>query len=382
VAVLFTCNRIEVYATGDAGAEELLVSHFSSRCGMEAGLLRPHLYTARGQAAALHLMRVAAGLESMVLGESQILGQVADAIDRARHAGSAGPMLSRVFGAAVAAGKRARTDTDIGRHTLSISHAGVMLARAACPDLVSAHSLVIGAGDMARLAIAALRSYSVRNITVINRTPARAEILAGECGIRAVAWPELRQALAGADVVIAATSSAVPVIGARDLAAGGRPQVLIDLGVPRNIDRSVAAVAGVELHDVDDLRQVVEQHRILRQREVGRVEVILEEELDRCLEHLRSQHLAPVIAGLRQKVDEVVAAELERALRRLPAADEGTKALLDLMAHRIVTKLLHEPTIALRSPSGPRVAQAICEAFGLDPHASDATSPGKDADHE
>ena len=366
-AVLFTCNRIEVYGTGGTPGAEAVIAHFAARCGLAIDSLRPHLYVAGGQDASLHLMRVAAGLESLVVGESQILGQVADSFERAQHAGTAGAVLSRVFTAAVCAGKRARTETGIGRHTLSISHAGVMLAKASRPTFDQARILIVGAGEMARLALSALRCHDGGDIRIINRTPNRAQLLAAEHGLRAVAWSNLREALATSDVVIAATSSATPIINRALLCErrGVDGVTLIDLGMPRNIDRDVTSVAGVELFDVDDLQQVVEQHRIHRQREVAAVETLLAGEMERLLDQLRSAHLSPVIASLRQKVEAVVGSELERTLSQIPALDEQTLAAFEQMAHRIASKVLHGPTVALRSTSGPQIAPLVCEMFGL-----------------
>lgn len=366
VAVLFTCNRIEVYTAGGHSAAEIVAAHFAQRCNMPVAELQPHLYTANGHDAALHLMRVASGLESLVLGESQILGQVGEAFDRSHRAGMSGPVLNRVLNAALTAGKRARAETDIGRHTLSVSHAGVMLARASRPDIAGANVLVIGAGEMARLAVGALRSHDVSSVRVINRTPNRAAHLAAEFGVGASLWPALRTRLAEADIVISATSATTPIVAASDLPRDGRRRTFIDLGVPRNICPSVSTLPHTDLHDVDGLRQVVEQHRILRQREVVRVEAILGEELGKCLEQLRSQRLAPVITALRATVETLVDAELEKTLAKLPGLDPDSRELLELMAHRIATKILHAPTVALRSPNGPNVAPAICQIFGVD----------------
>ncbi|HEV7297899.1 MAG TPA: glutamyl-tRNA reductase [Tepidisphaeraceae bacterium] len=366
-AVLFTCNRIEVYGTGGTAGAEAVITHFAARCGLTIDALRPHLYVAGGQDAALHLMRVAAGLESLVLGESQILGQVADAFERSQNAGTAGPVLSRVFNGAVCAGKRARTETGIGRHTLSISHAGVMLAKASRPTFDKARILIVGAGEMARLALSALRCHDGGDIRIVNRTPNRAQLLATEHGLRAVAWNNLRDALATSDVVIAATSSATPIINRMLLSErhGTEGVTLIDLGMPRNIDRDVTSIVGVELFDVDDLQQVVEQHRIHRQREVAAVETLLADEMERLLEQLRSAHLSPVIASLRQKVESVVGSELERTLSQMPNLDDQTRAAFEQMAHRIASKVLHGPTVALRSTSGPQIAPLVCEMFDL-----------------
>jgi glutamyl-tRNA reductase len=381
--VLFTCNRIEVYGTGGSAGAEAVTAHFATRCGMAIADLRSHLYVAHGDDVALHLMRVAAGLESLVLGESQILGQVADAFERAGRAGTTGPVLSRVFGAAVCAGKRARTDTGIGRHTLSISHAGVMLAKASRPTFDRARILIVGAGDMARLALSALRCHDGGDIRIVNRTPGRAQRLAAEHDLQAIDWTDLRSALATSDVVIAATSSATPIISGADLSERrGNGLTLIDLGMPRNVDRDVTSVAGVELFDVDDLQQVVEQHRIHRQREVAAVETLLAGEMGKLLDQLRSAHLSPVIARLRQKVESVVGSELERTLAQMPALDEQTRAAFEQMAHRIASKVLHGPTVALRSSSGPQIAPVVCEMFDLRSGTTPAVVPDVPAECE
>jgi glutamyl-tRNA reductase len=190
-------------------------------------------------------------------------------------------------------------------------------------------------------------------------------MLAGEFGLRAVPWSALREALASSDVVIAATSSPTPLVGLSDLSPTRKGMTLIDLGMPRNIDRNVTAIGGVELFDVDDLQQVVEQHRINRQREVVAVETLLTDEMNKLLDQLRSAHLSPVITRLRQKMEAVVGSELERTLATMPRLDDEARAAFERMAHRIASKLLHGPTVALRSTSGPQIAPIVCEMFGL-----------------
>jgi glutamyl-tRNA reductase len=203
-------------------------------------------------------------------------------------------------------------------------------------------------------------------------------LLAGEFGVQAVPWGDLRQALTTSDVVIAATSSQTPLIGSPDLRSTHHGVTLIDLGMPRNIDPSVANLSGVELHDVDDLQQVVEQHRIHRQSEVALVETLLAEEMDKLTDQLRSVQLSPVITRLRQKMEAVAGAELQRTLASMPALDEEAKAALEQMAHRIASKLLHGPTVALRSASGRQIASIVCDMFDLrtDPSVADRKAAG------
>jgi glutamyl-tRNA reductase len=368
-AVLLTCNRIEVYGTG--GDAEAIISYFARRCGMEAHLMRQHLYVVREQDAAMHLMRVAAGLDSPVIGESQILGQVAGAAGNAQNAGA---MLSRLFGAAILAGKRARSETAIGRHTLSISHAGIMLAAQSGTIFQEAKVLVIGAGEMARQAVTALDGQG--NVRIINRSFERAQALAAESGAWAVPWSQLHEALSTASVVIAATSSPGLVIEAADLNRHGGPLTLIDLGMPRNIDPAARQKPGVKLFDIDDLQTVVERHRGYRQREVAAVEVLLRAEMARLQEQLRAWKLGPVINQVRQKVQSLVDAEMQHLFGQIGPLNDEAQSALQLLSHRISAKLLHGPTVALRSPRGPQIASALCEMFGIDMPAKSHPAPG------
>jgi glutamyl-tRNA reductase len=307
-------------------------------------------------------MRVAAGLDSLIIGEAQILGQVSQAAARALNAGS---MLARTFTAAVTAGKRARSQTAIGRHTLSISHAGVMLARRSHPALESARVLVIGAGEMARLAVAALRAHEAEDICIINRSIERGQALAQEAGTLLAPWSGLHEAVAAADVVIAATSSPRPLIGKSHLGDRVGPLTMIDLGMPRNIDPATSDIAGVELFDIDDLQQIVEQNRGHRRHEIVAVEALIDAEMDKLREQLRAMAMGPIINQLRQRVQSVVDAELDRALGQIGPINETTRQAIDRLAHRIASKVLHEPMMALRSPDGPQIAPVLCGIFGI-----------------
>lgn len=379
-AVLFTCNRIEVYGTwsevaagslnnaaltGACVGAERVTEYFARRCGMDRPALAMHLYTLTGKDAALHLLRVAAGLESLVLGESEILAQVAGAAKLATTVGTVGPVLSRLFSTAVESGKRVRTETAIGRKTLSVSHAGVMLAMAQRADFAAANVLIVGAGEMAKLAVSAVQSQGNRSITIINRSPERARELANERDVTMTPWSFLREALSAADVVIAATGSSLPVITPADLPADGKPRHLIDLGVPRNVDARVRTLPGITLNDIDDLRQVVETHRMQRQQEVGRAEVILQEDFDRYLEKLRSYRAGPVIDQLKRKVDAIVATEIERTLGQLPQVSTETREAMEMLAHRVVAKILRSPMLAMKETDGEDLTGAVRRIFAL-----------------
>lgn len=365
-AVLFTCNRFEVYGiVGDGGAD-VIVDYLADRCGLDHATLEPSLYRAEGEDAALHLMRVAAGLESLVLGEPQILGQVADALAYGQGSRSVGPNLSRLFTSAIHAGKRARTETDISRHTQSISHAGVLLVKQSI-DLATARVLVLGAGEMAGLAVDALKLHGATNVCIINRTASRGAALAERMNVGFATWDVLPSLMRDADAVIAATSSPTPLLHAADFAKReGRPLELVDLAVPRNVAEDCDGVPGLRRHDVDSLQQIVETHRIQRQREATRVEELLAQELAVYLDWVHSREVTPLIADLRRRASEVVDGEVELALRRLPQLDAQGQAVIEQMAHRIVGKLLHTPTTALKSrTSAGLLAQAVRSLFGL-----------------
>ena len=355
--VLFTCNRFEVYATvgthaGHKMGTEAIVDYLAARSGMGVAELSPSLYLADGRAAALHLMRVASGLESLVLGEPQILGQVSDALAYAQANGAVGTKLARLFTSAVHAGKRARTETAIGRHTLSISHAAVLLLKSSI-DLTAARVVVVGAGEMAGLAVSALLAHGAARVDVVNRTYARAAALAERFGVNAALWEELPTLLVDCDAVIAATSSPTPLLRAADFIerASGRSIELIDLSVPRNIDDCCRGIAAARMHDVDALEAVVETHRAHRQREAAKVEALLEEELAAYLDWLHSRRVTPLISDLRRQANDLAEAEVEQTLRRLPNLDEASKALVAQMAHR------NRRQIASRADDGVEIAR-------------------------
>ena len=374
-AVLFTCNRFELYGIVGSAGSAAIVAYLARRCGMTPTALEPSLYQAEGEDAALHLMRVAAGLESLVLGEPQILGQVADALAYAHGSRSVGANLHRLFSCAVHAGKRARTETDIGRHTQSISHAGVLLVKQSL-DLATARILVLGAGEMAGLAVHALKVHGATNVCIVNRTPSRGVALAEQHGVGFATWDALPSLIRDADAVIAATSSPTTILHAADFAQhpADRTLELVDLAVPRNVAEDCDAVANLRRHDVDDLQQIVESHRIQRQREATRVEELLEQELAEYLDWVHSREITPLIADLRRRASEVVETELELALRRMPELDAAGQAVVAQMAHRIVGKLLHPPTTALKSRgAAAALAQAFRRLFGL--VADESTAP-------
>ncbi|HEX9413237.1 MAG TPA: glutamyl-tRNA reductase [Ktedonobacterales bacterium] len=385
VVVLSTCNRLEVFAvSADAEAScTTLATHLADTHDIPIDQLWPQVYCMEGSAAADHLFRVATGLESLVLGETQIMGQVAAAIEQAHHAGTSGPVLTRLFTMALHAGKRARTETGISQHTLSVSSTAALLIRRECADLSQLRIILLGAGETASLAASALYQQGATDICVISRTSAAAHQLADGMGAQALDWSQLRHALAGADVVVAATSAPHIILHRADIASLERTHperrlILVDLGVPRNIDHRVKTVVGAQLYDLDDLQAIVENHRLLREAEVEQVERIIVHDLQQYLSWQQSRHIVPLITELRRQAEAVAQAEVEHALRRLPDLEAHERDIVSQMAQRIVNKLLHAPTVTLKSRAARGdhfdYAHATRKLFALD---DQDLAPGK-----
>jgi glutamyl-tRNA reductase len=379
VVVISTCNRLEVYAAaseveaGWAAIGEYLADLYGASADELDGLL----YHVQDDEAVRHLMRVTAGLDSLILGEPQILGQVAAAFEAAKAAGSHGPVLSHLFSHALHCGKRARTETAIGNYTTSISHAAALLAEQKLGPLAQRHALVIGAGEMAELAAKALHQHGIATITCVNRTQERALRIVERVGGRALAWPQLEEALLHTDMVISATSAPHVVLPAEQVAAiqarrGARPLLLIDIALPRDIDVAVDGVAGVQRYDIDHLRDTVDANLARRQAAIPDVERIIEGEAACYLYWLNERTVVPALVELRRRAEEVAGAELERTLRRIEhrsGQDELVEQEVAQLAHRIVAKLLHLPTVRLKAHAahgnGDAYAEALEELFAL-----------------
>ena len=357
-AILATCNRLELYVPAAAGegaapaAPAALAAFLCEAAGAGEDLGRRYLVPRRGAEAVRHLCSVAAGIDSMVIGESEILGQVRSAFAATVAAGGDDALLSRLFHTAIRTGRRARTETGIGRHALSLSSIAAQEARAALPDLARAAVLVVGAGEAGRLAASALAEYGAGAIAVTNRTAGRAEALAAELGGRAAPFAALAGELAHADVVIAATEAPEPVLTA-DLVAGamarreGAPQLILDIGVPRAGEPALASIPGLTWRDIDDLQEVAAAHAHAREAEVAKAAAIVEEETARFLEWWDRLRVAPTIAALTERAERLRRAELERTLRRLRADGEEREAL-EAMTKALVRRILHDPIAALR----------------------------------
>jgi glutamyl-tRNA reductase len=382
--ILSTCNRVEVYGVAEVPGEgrSAAFRRMTAQRGMEFQVLEPLLYTKTGADAVLHAFRVAASLDSMVLGEPQILGQVKDAFALAQSCRVVGPTLHALMSQAFAVAKRVRTDTEIGRFAVSVSFAAVELARKIFGSLDGKSVLLIGAGEMGELAARHLQDQGTLPVYVANRTWSRAQDLARDLAGTAIRYEDFPSVMADVDIVITSTAAPEPIIGVADVEAvlrarHERPLFFIDIAVPRNVEAAVNDLDNVFCYDVDDLRSVVESNLRERQREAQRGEVLVEREVAKFVERLKDLEVVPTIVSLREKLEEIRRGEVARALGRLPGADEATKQTLEALSQAIVNKVLHGPTVKLRDSSraghGRRWIEVISEVFGLG--TKDPTGP-------
>jgi glutamyl-tRNA reductase len=372
VVILSTCNRTEVYWAGSASGDEL--SHWLERHHGNDLDLAASLYVHQEQRAVEHAFSVASGLDSMVLGEAQILGQLKDAYRVAQQAGSTGPSLNKLFQAAFSAAKRVRSETQIGEHAVSIASASVSLARRVYSDLSARTALMVGAGEMNALVARHFAAAGVKRMVIANRTRARAEALAAELKAHAAGLDELESELAQADIVIACTASAVPLITKRAAesairARRRRPIFMVDLGVPRDIDPAIADLEDVYLFCIDDLQQLVEENRQQRAAAAGGARLLIDEEVARFLSESRAHDAGPAIRALRRQAEEIRSQTLEQA-RRMLAAGRTTEEVIEYLANTLTNRLLHTPTQALRQAAeleDSTLAEAIARLWSYNP---------------
>jgi glutamyl-tRNA reductase len=374
--VLSTCNRSEVYVVAEKfhPAYADLRTFFSELAFVPPEELADHLYVHDGADAAAHLFSVAAGLDSAVIGEAEILGQVRHAWERAQGEDASGSQLNLLFRHALEVGKRARTETAIGRHVASVSTAAVAMAAERLGPLEGRSILVMGAGEMGEGMVRALASSGVTDIRVANRTWERAFELATRVDGRAIRLAELDHSLAEVDLLLTGTGASSMLIEHADLARvmasrAGRPLLVVDVAVPRDVDPSAADLPGVTLLDMDDLRAFAEAGQAERRREMATVREMVGEELERYTAVSSAREVAPLVAALREQAEEVRRGELERFRGRLADLDERQLEALEALTHGIVAKLLHQPTVGLKdaagTPKGERLAEALRDLFEL-----------------
>ena len=375
--VLSTCNRTEVYVVvPDASQGRALLDGFlEAQFGVEIAEVRQYLYTLEQQAAVEHLFRVASSLDSLIVGESQILGQVRDAYSAAAAQGTARGVLTRLFHQALRVGKRARRETAIGRNALSVSRACVETARRVLGDLRDRRAIVVGVGEASKLAAQALRDGGLGSLVVANRTWEHAQELAMELDGEVAPLDSVPELLRDADVAVTSTEAPDFLITesvVREAVAlrPERPLVVMDIAVPRDVDPAVGDIPGVHLYDIDDLELVAEANRRERQAEVAKVEQIVQQEVVRFQSWWSSREVIPTIAAIRDRAETLREAELQRTLRRLPNLSAAERRRVEALSKALVKKLLHEPTKALRERKDRAYTDAARAMFGLDQGAT------------
>lgn len=390
--VLSTCNRTEVYAaTNDASdMTGRIVHHLAGAHGVHLQLLEPSLYSRLDADAARHLFRVAAGLDSLVVGEPEILGQVKDAYRIANETRGTGALINRLFHGAFGIGKRVRAETGLAEGAVSLSYAALTLSRKIFGDLSPLRVLVLGAGEMARLSALHFAGH-VAETTVTSRTPERARAVADEASATTVPWESRGEQLAAADILVSATGAEGIVLTADDLrhARSGRqarPLFVVDLAVPRDVDPEVAALDDVFLYNVDDLRGIVEENLTRRHQAVASAERLVQEEVAAWLAWLRSRAAVPTVVALRQRFERIRQSELSRLSPRLTPLGPEAQARVDEVTRLIVEKLLLTPTEQLKAIDD-RETMAACSAalrrlFDLDEAAQAAASAERTVDVE
>jgi glutamyl-tRNA reductase len=374
--VLSTCNRSEMYVAAEnvERARDDLVEFLSDYHQLPADVFLPHVFAREDADAVRHLFRVAAGLDSMVVGEPQVLGQVKEAYATAAERHCSGPLLTKLFHSSFAVGKRVRTETALGEGAVSVSYTAVQLARKIFGKLIGRRVLVIGAGEMGKLTAQHLRSQGVGEIVITSRTLARAQELAAAVGGAAAPWAELMTVLAPADIVITATGSQVPILSRIDIESvmGRRrrdPLFIIDIAIPRDVDPDAGNIEQVFLYNVDDLQTIVQENLSRRSAEMDRAELIVAEEVGRFMTWHRSRGAIPTVVALRQRFDAIRRAELQRLDGKLSGLPPEARARVDEITRIIMEKLLLEPTEQLKALPDEETqvmyTEAVNRLFGL-----------------
>lgn len=374
--ILSTCNRVEVYGVAEAPGEARQAAW--GRLGAQRGLrlrdIEPMVYTKTDDEAVRHAFRVASSLDSMLVGEPQILGQVKEAFALAQSASTVGPLLHALMAQAFSVAKAVRTETEVARHAVSVSFAAVELGRKIFGGLDGKSVLLVGAGEMAELAARHLVEHGVLAVHVANRTFSRAEELARRLGGTALPFDELYAMMARVDIVIASTAAPLPIIRAADVERAlhtrrARPLFFVDIAVPRNVEPAVNDLDNAFCYDIDDLRAVVESNLRERHREAQRAEALVAREVERFGTRRRDLEVVPTIVSLKDKLETLRRGELDKALGRLPHADDETRRVMEALSQAIVNKVLHAPVVKLRDSSraghGHRWIELISELFGL-----------------
>jgi glutamyl-tRNA reductase len=372
-AILSTCNRTEIYCAAEPQVSEQLPAWMADFNRLEAGSLRPHLYQYQQNEAVRHAFRVASGLDSMVLGEPQILGQMKEAVRAASEAGALGTLLHQLFQRTFSVAKEVRSQTAIGAHSVSMAAAAVRLAERVFGDLSQANVLFIGAGEMIELCATHFAALTPKQLVVANRTLERGEQLASRFMAKTMRLSDLPERLADFDVIVSCTASSLPILGLGMVERATRlrrhrPMVMVDLAVPRDIESEVGRLGDVYLYTVDDLGRMVQSGTDARRAAVVQAEAIIETRVQNFMHWLQNREIVPAIVDLHQAADQVRLAELERA-RRMLARGESAEQVLEQLAHGLTQKYLHGPLAALNQSQDAEREQLLALLPRLLPNA-------------
>lgn len=369
VAVLSTCNRAEVYVAAESeDALDDLARFFAEYHGVALDHLQQHLYVHRGADAARHLLRVAAGLDSLVVGEPQILGQVKSAYNAANEDHRIGTILNRLFNAAFTAGKRVRSETGLAEGAVSVSYAAIALAKKIFGDLSHLHVLILGTGEMGKLTGLHLKAQNVRTITLSSRTRASAERLAPQFDAAVVDWAEMPSAIERADIVVSATGAPTTILSRQTIQKAMRSRreralFIIDIALPRDVDADAGSIEQVFLYNVDDLQEVVKENLARRTAELKQAEAIVDEEVGKFATWLKSREIIPTVVALRERFEHIRRAELGRLQGKLTGLPPEAQMQVDNVTRLIVEKLLLTPTEQLKSINDDSLAAAYSDAL-------------------
>jgi glutamyl-tRNA reductase len=387
--VLSTCNRVEIYGVGGSQDPRRVVNALADLRGVNGLDFEDHCFVAGQRSAARHIFRVAASLESMVVGEPQILGQVKDAYQAARDVGTVGAVLDRCLTMAFRGAKRVRTETAIARGAASVPSVAVDLAVSIFGSLAGRRVLLLGAGEMSEQAGIHMRSAGANEIVVVNRTQARGRALAEAVEGRNVAWEQLGTELEQVDVVVTSTGSPQPVIGPRLMkdvmrARRGAPVFMVDIAVPRDIDPAVAEVEQVFLYNVDDLQDIVHENMESRAAQAELASRVVDEEVMAFIEWGRARAAAPVLEQLQAHASGIVADETQKALQKLNVLPDAQRKVVETLAHQVARKLIHRPMSAVREAasgderSSQELAGALAQLFQLSTRPADEAAKVQD----
>jgi glutamyl-tRNA reductase len=375
LAIISTCNRTELYAVGDSAvAFPILLKLWSEHSGISEHEITSYAFKLTSTQSVKHLFQVAAGLDSQVIGEPQILGQVTEGFERARQHNATGTLLSTLMQHAIQVGKRVRNETELGHGALSISSIAATHSQQILGSLEHANVLIIGAGEMARTAAAAFVRRGVDQLCIANHTHQHAQEIAEQWGGQVVPITQLGEALVNADLVITAAAAPHAILHVADLQTilpqrNGRQLIIFDIALPRNAEPQIAALPGVALFNLDDLQSVTDAHYNIRQNAVPQAQTIVEDELQNFTNWQASRAAVPVIQNLRAKAELIRQTEMDHLLRRLPDLTDHEQQLLDDFSHRLINKLLHEPTLKLKAKSaegsGDLYSSVVDELFNL-----------------